>query len=79
MDNLTSNRSNVLTAGLVLRASATADHTMFLAGATPILALDMSEHAYAMDYSTKATAYMDAYLATVNWTAADRQFTKAAA
>jgi Fe-Mn family superoxide dismutase len=56
-----------------------ADHTMSLAGATPILALDMYEHAYAMDYGAKAAAYVDAYLATVNWTAADRQFTKAAA
>ena len=56
-----------------------ADHTMSLAGATPILALDMYEHAYAMDYGAKAAAYVDAYLATVNWTAADRRFAKAAA
>src|SRR5882757_2283615 len=31
-----------------------ADHTMTLAGGTPLLALDMYEHAYAMDYGAKA-------------------------
>jgi len=55
------------------------DHTMTLAGATPILALDMYEHAYAMDYGAKAAAYVDAFMGTVNWTAADRLFSKAAA
>jgi Fe-Mn family superoxide dismutase len=55
------------------------DHTMTLAGATPILALDMYEHAYAMDYGAKAAAYVDAYMGAVNWTAADRLYAKAAA
>lgn len=56
-----------------------ADHTMALAAATPILALDMYEHAYAMDYGAKAAAYVDAFMAAVNWTSADRRFAKAAA
>jgi Fe-Mn family superoxide dismutase len=55
-----------------------ADHTMTLAGATPILALDMYEHAYAMDYGAKAAAYVDAFMAAVNWTSADGRFAKAA-
>lgn len=55
------------------------DHTMTLAGATPILALDMYEHAYAIDYGAKASAYVDAFMATVNWKAADKLFGKAAA
>ena len=55
-----------------------ADHTMTLAGATPILAMDMYEHAYAMDYGAKAAAYVDALMATLNWTAADQRFRKAA-
>lgn len=54
------------------------DHTMTLAGATPILALDMYEHAYAIDYGAKAAAYVDAFMAAVNWTAADRLYEKAA-
>jgi Fe-Mn family superoxide dismutase len=55
------------------------DHTMTLAGATPVLALDMYEHAYALDYGAKAGAYVDAFMATVNWTKADGSFAKAAA
>ena len=51
-----------------------ADHTMALAGATPLLALDMYEHAYAMDYGAKAGAYVDAYMKAINWASADRVF-----
>ena len=55
-----------------------ADHTMTLAGSTPILALDMYEHAYAMDYGSRAAAYVDAVMATLNWSTADAVFAKAA-
>ena len=55
------------------------DHTMTLAGATPILAMDMYEHAYAMDYGAKAAAYVDAVMATFNWTQADSIFAKVSA
>lgn len=47
-----------------------ADHTMTLAGGTPILALDMYEHAYALDYGAKAAAYVDAYMKAIDWTEA---------
>jgi Fe-Mn family superoxide dismutase len=56
-----------------------ADHTMTLAGGTPLLALDMYEHAYAMDYGAKAGAYVDAFMAATDWTAADRAFARVAA
>ncbi|MDB5675554.1 MAG: manganese and iron superoxide dismutase [Sphingomonas bacterium] len=56
-----------------------ADHTMALAGATPSLALDMYEHAYAMDYGAKAGAYVDAYMKAINWASADRVFKSRAA
>lgn len=56
-----------------------ADHTMTLAGSTPILALDMYEHAYAMDYGARAAGYVDAYIGAINWSAADAMFAKAAA
>jgi Fe-Mn family superoxide dismutase len=55
-----------------------ADHSMTLAGSTPILALDMYEHAYAIDYGAKAAPYVDAFMATTNWTSADARFAKAA-
>lgn len=44
-----------------------ADHTMTLAGDAPVLALDMYEHAYHMDYGAKAVAYVDAYMAAIDW------------
>jgi Fe-Mn family superoxide dismutase len=45
----------------------TVDHTCCLAGATPILALDMYEHSYHMDYGAKAAAYVDAFMNNINW------------
>ena len=50
---------------------------MAFAGGTPLLVLDMFEHAYAMDYGSKAGAYVDAYMATINWSTADNRFSKA--
>jgi Fe-Mn family superoxide dismutase len=44
-----------------------ADHTMTLANGRPILALDMYEHAYAMDYGAKAAAYVDAFMQGIRW------------
>src|SRR5216684_8341686 len=38
------------------------DHTTTLAGGTPILALDMYEHAYHLDYGARAAAYVDAFM-----------------
>jgi len=43
------------------------DHTMTLAGGRPVLALDMFEHAYQMDYGAKAAAYVDAFMAGIHW------------
>lgn len=56
-----------------------ADHTMSLAGSTPILALDMYEHAYALDYGAKASAYVDAFMMAIDWREASRRFEKFAA
>ncbi len=56
-----------------------ADHTMALANSTPVLVMDMYEHAYAMDYGAKAGAYVDAFMATVNWAAPDRRLAQAVA
>lgn len=51
-----------------------ADHTMSMAGATPILALDMYEHAYAMDFGAKAGDYVDGFMKSIAWGNADRLF-----
>ena len=44
-----------------------ADHAHGLPGATPILALDMYEHAYHLDFGAKAAAYVDQVMANLNW------------
>lgn len=43
------------------------DHTCCLAGATPILALDMYEHSYHIDFGARAAAYVDAFMENLNW------------
>jgi len=44
-----------------------ADHAHALAGGTPLLALDMYEHAYHLDFGANAAAYVDACLAAIDW------------
>jgi Fe-Mn family superoxide dismutase len=44
-----------------------ADHTNAVAGGRPIVALDMYEHAYHMDYGAKAGSYVDAFMEAINW------------
>lgn len=44
-----------------------ADHTHALAGGTPVLALDMYEHAYHIDFGSNAGAYVDAFMANIAW------------
>ena len=43
------------------------EHAHHLAGATPILALDMYEHAYHIDYGSNAGAYVDAFMKNIHW------------
>jgi len=44
-----------------------ADHTHAVAGGRPVIALDMYEHAYHMDYGAKAGGYVDAFMEAINW------------
>jgi Fe-Mn family superoxide dismutase len=54
-----------------------ADHTGNVAGATPLLALDMYEHSYHMDFGAKAGAYVDAYMNNLNLAAASAKLATA--
>lgn len=56
-----------------------ADHTMTLGDGAPLLALDMYEHAYHMDFGAKAGAYVDAFMKAFTWKHANEAFRKAAA
>jgi superoxide dismutase, Fe-Mn family len=51
-----------------------ADHCHTLAGGQPILALDMYEHSYHIDYGAKAATYVDTYMNAIRWSNADRLF-----
>jgi Fe-Mn family superoxide dismutase len=44
-----------------------ADHGHCLADGTPILALDMYEHAYALDFGAGAAAYIDCFMRNIHW------------
>jgi superoxide dismutase, Fe-Mn family len=48
------------------------DHCHTLAGGTPILALDMYEHSYHMDFGAKAGSYVDTFMEAIRWENADR-------
>jgi len=43
------------------------EHSQAIASGVPILALDMYEHAYHMDFGANAKAYVDTFLRNVNW------------
>jgi Fe-Mn family superoxide dismutase len=54
-----------------------ADHTMAVADGAPILALDMYEHAYHLDYGARAGAYVDAFMKAMTWRNANQAFQRA--
>jgi len=51
-----------------------ADHTTTLAGGTPVVAMDMYEHAYQMDFGAKAASYVDTFMKVIRWQNADRLY-----
>jgi len=51
-----------------------ADHTHSMAGGTPILALDMYEHSYHIDFGAKAADYVGIFMAAINWPAVRRAY-----
>src|SRR3954465_7655113 len=62
---------------LVNQGASDPAHT--LAGGRPILALDMYEHSYHLDYGAKAAGYVDAFMEAIDWTAVDRRHAALAA
>ena len=50
------------------------DHCHTLAGGTPVLALDMYEHSYHIDYGAKAGSYVDVFMAAINWPAVQQAY-----
>jgi superoxide dismutase, Fe-Mn family len=54
------------------------DHTTTLAGGQPILALDMYEHSYHIDYGAKAATYVETFMKAIRWSNADQLFAEVA-
>ncbi len=50
------------------------EHSQAIAGAIPILALDMYEHAYHMDFGANAPAYVSTFLRNVDWPELQRRY-----
>jgi len=55
-----------------------ADHTHVLGDGTVVLALDMYEHAYHLDFGAGAGAYVDAFMRNVAWDRVGRRFERIA-
>ena len=47
------------------------DHCHTLSGGTPIIALDMYEHSYHLDFGAKAASYVDTFMDVIRWRNAD--------
>jgi Fe-Mn family superoxide dismutase len=50
------------------------DHTQSVAGGIPVLALDMYEHAYHLDFGANATAYIAAFMRNIDWSAVQARY-----
>ena len=53
------------------------DHMHNAPFSCPLLALDMYEHSYHMDYGAAVAKYVDAFMQNVNWEEVNRRFTGA--
>jgi Fe-Mn family superoxide dismutase len=51
-----------------------ADHGQNIAGGIPILALDMYEHAYHIDFGANAPAYVAAFMRNIDWSAVEGRY-----
>src|SRR4029079_3734971 len=50
------------------------EHSQGIDSGIPVLALDMYEHAYHIDFGANATAYVDTFLRNVDWKAVEGRY-----
>ncbi len=50
------------------------DNSQGIAGGIPILAIDMYEHAYQIDFGTSASAYVAAFMRNIDWSAVQGRY-----
>jgi Fe-Mn family superoxide dismutase len=60
-----------------LRIYAAGGHSQAVAFGAPLLALDMFEHAYALDFGAAHAKYIDAFFANVRWAEVERRYQRA--
>ena len=54
-----------------------AEHTQAIPGGVPIIALDMYEHAYHIDFGANVKAYVGTFMRNLDWKAANERFADA--
>jgi Fe-Mn family superoxide dismutase len=60
-----------------LRISSSTNHTQAVAFGAPLLALDMYEHAYALDYGADHAPYIDAVFKNLAWEVVEARYDRA--
>jgi Fe-Mn family superoxide dismutase len=50
-----------------------ADHATGPVGVTPVLVLDVYEHAFAIDYGAAVARYIDAFFTNIQWDAVNQR------
>ena len=53
------------------------DHSNAMIDAVPLIALDMYEHAYHLDFGANASAYIDAFMRNIDWGVVNGRFAEA--
>ena len=53
-----------------------ADHMHLSAGALPIIALDMYEHSYHMDFGANAASYVETFMRNIDWEKANARYAR---
>ena len=59
--------------GCLINLSAT-DHTQSIAGGIPILALDMYEHAYHIEFGANPGGYIAAFMRNIDWVSVEGRY-----
>jgi Fe-Mn family superoxide dismutase len=60
-----------------VRIASSGNHTQAVAHGSPLLVLDMYEHAYAIDYGADHAAYIDAFFKNIAWHEVEERYERA--
>ena len=60
-----------------LTNQSASDHTQGIPGGIPILALDLYEHAYHIEYGPNTAAYIAAFMRNIDWAAVEARYSDA--